>query len=191
MIVITHRKLCRRPFLEQIDLLASAGPETVILREKDLPSDDLAQLASDCLEVCRRHGVPLSINTDISVASRLGIGRVHVPIQVARDNDLTMFDVVGISVHSPAEAAEARELGADYLIAGHVFPTACKIGEPRGTGYIHDVCSAVDIPVYGVGGITPENMGQVIEAGARGVCVMSSAMTAEDPAGLVRSLQSP
>ncbi len=189
MIVITHRKLCTRPFLEQIDLLASAGPEMVILREKDLPDDDLAQLASDCLGICRRHGVPLSVNTNLDVASKVGIGRVHVPIQIARERDLTPFDTVGISVHSPEEAVEAQGLGADYLIAGHVFPTACKIGEPRGTGYIRNVCSAVDIPVYGVGGITPENMGRVIDAGAEGVCVMSSAMTAEDPVGLVRSLR--
>ncbi|MGN0098313.1 MAG: thiamine phosphate synthase [Candidatus Methanomethylophilaceae archaeon] len=189
MIVITHRKLCTRPFLEQIDLLASGGPEMVILREKDLSDGDLAQLASDCLGVCRRHGVSLSVNTNLDVASELGIGRVHVPIQVARERDLTSFDVVGVSVHSPTEAEEAQNLGADYLIAGHVFPTACKIGEPRGTGYIREVCSVVEIPVYGVGGITPENMGRVIEAGAEGVCVMSSAMTADDPAGLVRSLR--
>lgn len=188
MIVITHRKLCRRPFLEQIDLLASAGPEMVILREKDLSDDDLAQLAERCLDICRGHGVPLSVNTNIGVASELGIGRVHVPIQTARDDDLSGFGTVGISVHSASEAVEAQDLGADYLIAGHVFPTACKIGEPRGTGYIRDICSAVDIPVYGVGGITPDNMHRVMDAGASGVCVMSSAMTAEDPAGLVRSL---
>lgn len=189
MIAITHRKLCKRPFLEQLELLASGGPEMVILREKDLSSDNLAHLAEQCLRVCSEHDVPLSINTAVDVASRLGIGHVHVPVDVIRTRDLSGFDLVGVSVHSPSEAEEAESLGADYLIAGHVYPTACKLGlQPRGTEFVRNVCSAVSIPVYAVGGITPDNKDKVITAGAKGVCVMSSAMTADDPVDLVRSL---
>ena len=70
-----------------------------------------------------------------------------------------------------------------------MFPTACKLGlEPRGTDFIESVCRSVDIPVYAVGGITPDNVGKVFSAGAAGACAMSSMMTSEDPGSLVRAL---
>lgn len=189
MIVVTSRNLCRRPFLEQLELIAEAGPEMIVLREKDLPVGEYRPLASECLRICDRHGVPMSVNTYADVARDLGTGRVHFPMPMLREADLSGFDLVGASVHSREEAVEAESFGADYLIAGHVFTTACKDSEPRGLRFLGDVCSAVDIPVYGIGGITPANYGDVIAAGARGAAVMSSVMTAEDPAGFLARFQ--
>ncbi len=189
MIAITCRKICREPFMDRVRRLAEAGPEMMILREKDLSHPDLLALASECKDICYAAGVPLSVNTDISVARELGIRRVHLPLPVLRESgELSDMELVGASVHSPSEAAEAESLGAGYLIAGHIFPTACKIGEPRGTPFLKSVCDAVDIPVYGVGGITPENYPRIISAGAKGAAVMSSAMLADDLDSLVRSL---
>lgn len=189
MIAITCRKICREPFLDRLRRLAEAGPEMIVLREKDLPHPELLALASECKRICDGAGVPLSINTDIAAAKELGIGRVHLPLPVLRaSGGLPGMGLVGASVHSPSEAAEAESLGADYLIAGHIFPTACKIGEPRGTPFLRSVCEAADIPVYGVGGITPENFPRVLSAGAEGAAVMSSAMLEEDVEGLVRAL---
>ncbi len=189
MIAITCRKICKEPFLDRIRKLAEAGPEMIILREKDLSHSDLLALALECKGICDAAGIPLSINTDVAAAREAGIRRVHLPLPVLRSSkDLSDMDLVGASVHSPSEAAEAESLGADYLIAGHIFPTACKIGEPRGTPFLRSVCDAVKIPVYGVGGITPENFPRVISAGAEGAAVMSSAMLEEDIASLVRSL---
>lgn len=192
MIAITHRRLCKVPFLDQMERLAAGGPEMVILREKDLPHDELCNLIADVWHICREHCVPLSVNTDFQAARETGIERIHVPMAVLRDSDLSDFPVIGASVHSADEAREAESLGADYLIAGHVFPTACKLGlEPRGTEFVRSVCSSVSVPVYAVGGITPVNKDAVYAAGATGVCVMSSAMTSDDPAALVRSLERP
>lgn len=161
----------------------------VILREKDLSHEELAHLAEGCLELCSAHGVHLSVNTATDVASELGIDRVHVPLDIARKGGLDGFGMVGISVHSPEEAIEAESLGADYLIAGHVYPTACKLGlEPRGTDFVRAVCSSVDVPVYAVGGITPDNISKVLSAGAAGACAMSSMMMSDDPAAVVRGL---
>lgn len=185
MIVVTSRNLCRRPFLEQLELIAEAGPEMIVLREKDLPVGEYRPLASECQRICDRHGVPMSVNSHADVARDLGIGRVHLPMPMLREADPSGFDLVGASVHSREEAVEAESLGADYLIAGHVFTTACKDSEPRGLSFLKDVCSAVDIPVYGIGGMNPANYGDVIAAGAHGAAVMSSMMTAENPAGLL------
>ena len=189
MIAVTSRVLCREPFEDRIRALAEAGPELVILREKDLSHEELVRLASDCKTICDRAGVPLSVNSDIEAAREVHIDRVHLPLNILRScGDLSDFRAVGASVHSPAEAEEAESLGADYLIAGHIFPTACKIGEPRGAGFLKSVCDSVDIPVYGVGGITPENFQRVLSSGAEGAAVMSSAMLSDDIEGLVRSL---
>lgn len=171
--------------------MAEAGPELVILREKDLPHEELVGLARDCLSICSGCGVPFSVNSDIAAARELGIRRVHLPMDILRTADIRGFGLIGASVHSPEEAKEAERLGAHYLIAGHVFPTACKIGEPRGTDFLKSVCSAVDIPVYGVGGIVPSNYHEVLDAGAAGAASMSSVMRADDPSEIIEGMRPP
>ncbi len=189
MIAITARNLCARPFLEQIGLLAAAHPEMIILREKDLCYDELLVLAAQCLDICERNHVPLAINSNMDVARELNICRIHLPMQLLRDTeDLSDFSLVGASVHSVDQAREAEDLGADYVLAGHVFHTACKDSDPRGIPFLEAICEAVDIPVYGVGGITPESYPDVIRCGAAGAAVMSSAMTEQVPAELVQRL---
>ena len=191
MIVVTDRSLCKRPFLAQLESILSGRPEMVILREKSLPRNELVPLAYDCLMLCEQYEVPLSVNGDLDAARELDICRVHLPLPVLRTADLSGFTMVGASVHSPEEAVEAESLGADYLIAGHVFETACKPFEPRGLEFLRKVCEAVDIPVYGIGGISPANVDSVAGTGAAGVCSMSGAMVSDDPQKLIRDLTSP
>ena len=191
MIVVTNRDLCSRPFLAQLESILKGHPEMVILREKSLTRDELLPLACDCLALCEQYEVPLSVNGDLDAARELDICRVHLPLPVLRTADLTGFTMVGASVHSPEEAVEAESLGADYLIAGHVFETACKPFEPRGLDFLRRVCEAVDIPVYGIGGISPANVGYVAETGAAGVCSMSGIMASEDPQKLISDLTAP
>lgn len=189
MIVITSRNLCARPFLEQIGLLAAAHPEMIILREKDLCHDELLSLAAQCLEICERQNVPLAINSSMDVARELNICRIHLPMQLMRETeDFSDFSLVGASVHSVDQAREAEDLGADYVLAGHVFHTACKDSDPRGLPFLEAICDAVDIPVYAVGGITPESYPDVMRCGAAGAAVMSSAMTEQVPSELVQHL---
>ena len=186
MIAITNRLLCRRPLHEQVSLISEAGAEMVVLREKDLPDDEFRELAILCREACG--DVPFSINSKVDVAREIGVSRVHLPMPVLREMDVSDFELVGASVHSVGEAVEAEKLGADYLIAGHVFTTACKQSDPRGVTFLESVCRSVDVPVYGIGGIGPGNVGMVRDAGAAGACSMSSVMTAEDPGRVVRAL---
>ena len=86
---------------------------------------------------------------------------------------------IGTSTHSPAEALEAQQLGATYVTAGHIYTTDCKKGlPPRGLDFLQNVCNAVTIPVYAIGGIKL-NAGQINEVkscGASGVCIMSGMM---------------
>lgn len=175
--------------MEQIGLLAAAHPEMIILREKDLCHDELLSLAAQCLEICERQNVPLAINSSMDVARELNICRIHLPMQLMRETeDFSDFSLVGASVHSVDQAKEAEDLGADYVLAGHVFHTACKDTDPRGLPFLEAICDAVDIPVYAVGGITPESYPDVMRCGAAGAAVMSSAMTEQVPSELVQHL---
>ena len=98
-----------------------------------------------------------------------------------RDMDLVSekFAKLGTSVHSVEEAIEAEKLGATYITAGHIYATDCKKGlPPRGLLFLREVCEAVDISVYGIGGIK-FHMDQWIElgkCGAIGGCIMSGMM---------------
>ena len=95
---------------------------------------------------------------------------------------LQLFDQIGASVHSIEEAIEAATFGATYLIAGHIFSTHSKKGvPPRGLNFLKQVCDAVPIPVFAIGGITRNDVNDVKATGAKGVCIMSEAMTCETP----------
>ncbi len=189
MIVVTSRVLCGGKFLERIATLADAGPELIVLREKDLTHEDYLGLARECLEICTSYNVPLALNSDALAARELEVGILHLPMHILRTEDISTFDIVGASVHSVEEAVEAEVLGADYLIAGHVFHTSCKSTDPRGLDFLRSVCAAVDIPVYGIGGMVPENHRDVLDQGAAGAAVMSTAMTCDEPRRLVDSMQ--
>lgn len=89
------------------------------------------------------------------------------------------FHTVGTSIHSVSEAVEAEKLGASYLTAGHIYVTDCKKGlPPRGLPFLQHVCQAVQIPVYGIGGIKIDKaqLHELKNAGAAGGCVMSGMM---------------
>ena len=91
------------------------------------------------------------------------------------------FKVLGASCHSVEDAKEAEKLGCTYITAGHIFDTDCKKGLPgRGLAFLKEVCESVSIPVYAIGGISADKVALIRESGAKGVCVMSGAMTCED-----------
>ena len=100
------------------------------------------------------------------------------------------FKKIGSSCHSVEDAEEALSLGAGYITAGHIYETDCKKGlVPRGTIFLKSVCESVDIPVYAIGGISPQNIKDVVNAGAEGVCIMSSFMNCPDVSEYMKSLR--
>lgn len=185
VICVTNRLLAGEDFPGQLERIASARVDSVVLREKDLTEKDYEKLAELAAGICGRHRVPLTLHTYTDTAQKLGIRRIHLPLGAFLTMDerkKAFFDVIGVSVHAVEEAVSAREKGASYLTAGHVFATDCKRGlEPRGLSFLEAVCRAVDIPVYAIGGIGPENAACCVQAGAAGVCLMSSLMKTENP----------
>lgn len=159
-----------------------------MLREKDISLEEYEELALKINNICEVHQVPLIINQNISVAAKLKRRNIHLSMENLRKYkyDLLSFLQIGASVHSVDEATEAQDLGASYLIAGHIFSTDCKKGvPPRGLPFLKEVCDSVSLPVFAIGGITTDKVKDVVMTGAKGVCVMSEAMTCLNPEELV------
>lgn len=185
VICVTHRLLCPDDFLERLDRIAAQHPYAIVLREKDLSESEYEALARDCLRICQKHDVPLNLNSQIAVAQRIGCDGIHLPFHLLlqHKNELEDFSRVGVSLHSPEEAAQLADTPATYVQAGHVFPTDCKAGvPPRGLSFLRAVCQATDLPVFGIGGITAERYPAVLQTGAAGACIMSGLMTCNDVA---------
>lgn len=189
LICVTNRGLVKGDFLRQLERIAAAKPDSIILREKDLPLSEYTALAGEIMELCRCCGVKCILHSHPD----LGVSAMHLPLPVLRKKAALVrgkFEVLGASCHSVGEAQEALSLGANHIIAGHVFATDCKRGLPgRGLEFLRGVVQSVDVPVFAIGGISPENAGDVVKAGAAGVCVMSSLMQSNDPAAEIRMLR--
>lgn len=181
ILAVSNRKLCTRPFEEQIRRVCSYHPRALILREKDLPEEEYYLLAKKVMEICRDYKVSCIPHTYVDAARRLESQSIHLPLFLLEkyQGKLDDFTVIGTSVHSVEEAEKAQGLGASYITAGHIYSTDCKKGlPPRGLKFLSEVCGAVSIPVYAIGGIRldGEQIHEVMECGAAGGCVMSEMM---------------
>lgn len=194
--LVTNRAACVSGPLEAVvDQACGAGVRAVQLREKDLSGGDLHSLAVKMREVTRRSGARLFVNDRADIALGVGADGVHctesgIPVGLARS--LCPEALVGASSHSLERAAEAGTAGADFVLFGPVFPTPskAKYGEPQGLDALAVVAGGVGVPVFAIGGITPENARLCLEKGAAGVGVISSILSAEDVPAVVEAFRS-
>lgn len=188
LVCVTHRGLCTDDLPRRVGELCRGGVSRVILREKDLCEEAYEALAR---QVLAAGGGKVVLHHFPQVCQRLGVPRLHLSLGELEANPALRQQVklLGVSVHAPEEALRAQMLGADYVTAGHVFATDCKKSLPgRGLDFLRAVCGAVDIPVYAIGGIGPDNLAHVARTGAAGACLMSGLMTCPNPAEAVRDL---
>ena len=177
LIAVTARVLCPRPLWEQIPRIRQAGIRRVILREKDLSAEDYTALAEKVLRACDACGVELVIHQYSQTARALGLSTLHLPLGQVTEALCREFPVVGSSVHSPEQLEQAERCGVNYVTAGHVFATDCKPGiPPRGVAFLRELCSRTKLPIYAIGGISPERLPELMGSGVRGACIMSAAM---------------
>lgn len=181
-ICVTNRTLCRDDFLTRIDHIAKKGvADAILLREKDLTEREYLELAEKVLSICKAHNRRCILHTYYKAAKELGCKEIHLPLpllqKMREEGEKQWFTTVGTSVHSLKQANLAMHLQADYMTAGHIFETYCKKGLPgRGLSFLSKVVCKSEVPVYGIGGISADNAGQIMETGAAGVCIMSGFM---------------
>jgi thiamine-phosphate pyrophosphorylase len=170
------------------DVVAQAvegGVGMVQLRERDLSADALFELAKRIREITRGR-VLLFVNDRVDVALAVGADGVQLPesglpVEAVRRVAVDRL-LIGRSVHDAEGAVAAEADGADLLIAGAVFATASHPGRaPQGIALLRGLSEIVDMPYLGIGGITAENAGAVMAAGASGVAVITALTESDDP----------
>ncbi len=172
-------------FLEKIETACRSGVTIVQLREKNLTTNQYYQLAKEVKKVTDAYQVPLIIDDRLDVclavdAAGLHIGDDELPVSVARQV-LGPDKILGVTAKTVKRALEAEEGGADYLGTGAIFPTTTKENAPITLiSTLKTICQRVAIPVVAIGGLTSENIDQLIGTGIAGVAVVRDLMQAED-----------
>ena len=195
--IITNRKLCENENLErQIEKIFSAYKKKIFLenfeivaltlREKDLYKNEYLKLVEKIYPICKKYGIDLILhqNYDLNLDKKYKIEGIHLSYdnfkslnKNIREGLIKKYKRIGISIHSIDEAKEVENLGATYVVAGHIFETDCKQDlEPRGLNFIKELSSILTIPIFAIGGINEENSNLVLNSGTFGVCMMSSLM---------------
>lgn len=163
------------------------GPAVALhVRGHGLSARELHGLATSLVEAAAKTGTRLFVNDRIDVALVVGadgvqLGRRSLPVPAAR---AVIGDRrwIGVSVHSPEEAADAESDGADFVLAGTIYASASHPGEePAGVGRLREMARSTTLPVLAIGGIVPERVTEVRRAGAFGVAVLGGAWKAKDP----------
>ena len=172
-------------FLEKVETACRSGVTIVQLREKNLTTNQYYQLAKQVKEITDAYQVPLIIDDRLDVclavdAAGLHIGDDELPVSVARQV-LGPEKILGVTAKTVKRALEAEEGGADYLGTGAIFPTTTKENAPITLiSTLKTICQTVAIPVVAIGGLTSENIEQLIGTGIAGVAVVRDLMQAED-----------
>lgn len=189
LILITNRTLAKESLENKIQAACDSGAKLIQLREKALNGKSLFLLAQSLRAITAKCGTKLIVNSRLDIALAVSADGLHLPEDALPVQTVRRFfrHLVGRSVHSVESAKEAEQVGADYLLFGHIFETASKTTAPRGLNALEEVCKSVSIPVYAVGGITPERVKACLSAGAFGVAVMNRVMSASDVQGTVKN----
>ena len=195
--IISNRKLCENENLEkQIEKIFSTYEKKMILenfeivaltlREKDLDKNEYLKLIEEIYPICQKYKINLILhqNYDLNLDNKYNIEGIHLSYDIFKSLNenikaelIKKYKRIGVSVHSLEEAKEVENLGASYVVAGHIFETDCKKGlEPRGLKFVEDLSSTLTIPIFAIGGIDEKNSQSVIDSGAFSVCMMSSMM---------------
>jgi thiamine-phosphate diphosphorylase len=169
-----------------LDAILRGGCRLIQLREKTMPLAELLPLAERLAERCREARALFIVNDRADLALAAGADGLHVgqddlPARRARAL-LRPGMVLGVSTHDPDQARRAVADGADYVAVGSIFPTTTKPSfQLVGPELVRRVRPEVPVPLVGIGGITADNAGAVLAAGADAVAVISALCAARDP----------
>lgn len=185
--LVTNRKLCKFYSLQELlSYAANSGIKAIQIRENDLPDEKLIKFVEQILILKSFHQVKFFINNNFKIVEKVNnIDGIH-----CKENNLGVSLIrkkfpkilIGVSCHSLKSALKAQKDGADFIVFGPIYSTPSKIiyGQPQGLNKLKEITSSLKLPVFAIGGITPERVKECLDLGAHGVAVMSPIMTAEN-----------
>ena len=183
LLVLTDRRIARRPLAEVVAAAVAGGARWVLLRERDLPRVERLALADDL------RGVLADVGGTLVVAGPDPLDGAAVHLPAAGPYPPPRLSLVGRSCHDPAELAGIST--EDYVTLSPVYPTPTKpgYGPPLGPAGLARLVARSPVPVFALGGVDrPDRVAACRAAGATGVAVLGAVMRAADPAGRVAEL---
>jgi thiamine-phosphate pyrophosphorylase len=186
--------MCTGSIREKARLAIAGGADMVQLREKQVPDDVFLALAAEIRELTDETGRIFIVNDRPDIAAIIGADGVHLgqhdlPISEARKL-LRPGAVVGRSTHNYEQAMAAVNEGADYIAIGPLYTTSTKDAGPSPSpDEVRKILTDVGVPVFGIGGINPENIQGVVEMGIKRVAVSSGICEAEEPSAAAAQIR--
>lgn len=186
--VVTDRRLLGNKKLgDVIRDIIKTGVDAVQVREKDLSSRELLELAINLRKITERKAL-LIINDRIDIALAVDADGVHLsvnsmPISYVRKLITKRDFFVGVSCHSIKDIQNAEKNKADYVFLGPIYytPSKSKYGKPLGIDVLKEVRENTKIKIIAIGGINESNVKECINAGADGIAVISSIFASDNP----------
>jgi thiamine-phosphate pyrophosphorylase len=179
---------------ELAGLAIRGGADTIQYRQKSGSTREMIRIAAQMKQVCSDHGVPLIVNDRVDVAIAAGADGVHLgqddfPIPLAREL-LGQDMIIGASASNIGEVEKCLLDGADYVGFGPVYPTTSKddAGSIKGIDNLVQVVKAVPLPIIAIGGISLDNISEILWTGVHGIAVISSVCCQEDPEQATKAL---
>ncbi|MCD8188299.1 MAG: thiamine phosphate synthase [Ruminococcus sp.] len=180
-----RRWLGDKTLASQVEKSIEGGVTCIQLREKELDDEEFLNEALEIKKICNKYNVPFIINDNVEVALKCGADGIHVGQSDMNAGSLRRLVgeemIIGVSAGTVDEALEAAANGADYIGTGSVFVTSTKDDADHVTyDTLKEICSAVEIPVVAIGGITRENIQELQGSGVDGIAVVSALFAQED-----------
>jgi thiamine-phosphate pyrophosphorylase len=192
LLVISDRSQGKRPLIEIAEAAFRGGCRWFSLREKDLTPAERRALLRELVALGRSFGATVIAHEDTEAVVAEGADGVHLPGggDPAAARRLLPHGLIGVSAHTPEEAAAKVQAGADYATLSPIFLTASKpgYGPAVGRDALARAARLAPGPVVALGGIDERNISACLAAGARGIAVMGEIMRAVDPEAVVRRL---
>ena len=173
-----------RPLTEVIPELVAGGVDAVVLREFQLSSAGWLELV-DALQPIRSAGARLLVSRRLDIARAGGVDGAHLAADSLGLREAREFlgptALLGYSAHDRAEAERAAAAGANYVSLSPIYPTESKPGAAgQGLAWLAAASQGLEIPVLGLGGVTPERTEGILRSGAWGVAAVSALGAAKD-----------
>ncbi|BAU47285.1 thiamin phosphate synthase superfamily [Sulfurifustis variabilis] len=170
-------------FAERLLRALEGGVRLVQLREPGLGPDGLLACATKMSALCHRFGAKLLVNADPELAITAGADGVHLSsrrLKAMRARPLDPDLWVAASCHDLEELRHAQAIEADFAVVSPVMATSSHPGaSPLGWARLSELCRAVSLPVYALGGMAPRDVEQARQAGAHGVALLSAAWASD------------
>lgn len=179
----------------QVELALKGGATMIQIREKDLDENTFLKEAEQIQSLCAKYCVPFIVNDNVELAVKIGADGVHVGQSDMAAKDVRALigkdKILGVSAQTVKQALEAQKCGADYLGTGAIFPTGSKDdAQVLGVQTLKEICSAVNIPVVAIGGISKDNILELKKSGIAGVSVISAIFAQNDIVAATAELKS-